>query len=471
MRKAVSRLLMGGMVFIVAGLILQSSFVYAQQKVEPSNEAKWYFSPGIGWQDWQGDEECDDAFLLDARLGYDYNEWWSFEGFFYTAPYIKEKMRNRWYPKNDPNGSYREVSMVDGTPGEKFGDTFMAAVGSDALFHFTRWERLDPYLTLGLAASWYGDEINGHNFDVAIRGGGGVMWHFNDEWAVRGDFRAFLVGNDTEANSMIDAGVVWTWGARVPAKIVATGGPLDSDRDGLTDVEEEKWKTNPYDPDTDKDGLKDGEEVYTYKTDPLNPDTDADRLKDGDEVHKHTTDPLDADTDDGGVVDGHEVLEDNTDPRAGHGNDDLVLFELYIQFEYDKAIIKTEYYKQLDVIGKVLARHSKATAKVEGHCDQFKTTGHISLAPHNKKLSKDRAKAVVEYLISNCQIASGRLSSNGYGFERPKDPKKVDLVNGNPENRRVEIYIKGVDKTKAQLESEGYVIPEVDPTPPVPEKK
>jgi outer membrane protein OmpA-like peptidoglycan-associated protein len=469
MRNVLSRLLMFGAAFVVAGLILQSNHAYAQQKIEPTNEAKWYFSPGIGWQDWQGDEEADDAVLLSARLGYDYNEWWGFEGSFYTAPYIKEKMRWRRFP-NDV-GDYQWVSMVDGTPGEKFGSTYMAGLALDGLFHFTRWERLDPYLALGVAAVWYGHEINGKSFDPAIRGGGGVMWHFNDEWAVRADFRAFLAGNDVQANSMIDAGVVWTWGARVPAQIVATGGPLDSDRDGLTDVDEGKWKTNPYDPDTDKDGLKDGEEVYTYKTDPLNPDSDADLLKDGDEVHKYTTDPMDADTDDGGVVDGHEVLEDGTDPRAGHGSDDLVLYELYIQFEYDKAIIKTDYYKQLDVIGKVLGRHPKATAKVEGHCDQFKTKGHISDAVHNKKLSKERAKSVVEYLVSKCQIESGRLSSNGYGFERPKDPKKVDLVNGNPENRRVEIYIKGVDKTKAQLESEGYVIPAVDPTPPVPQNK
>ena len=464
MRNIWSRLLMFGIAVLVANVVT------AQQVVEPSNEAKWYFCPGIGWQDWQGDEEAEDAVILSARLGYDYNEWWGIEGLFYTAPYIKEKMRDRWYPQDDPNGSMRSVSMVDGQPGERFGDTYMAAIAFDGLFHFTRWERLDPYLTLGVAAIWYGHEINGKNFDPTVRGGGGVMWHFNDEWAVRADFRAFVAGNDTEANSQIDAGVVWTWGARVPANIVATGGPLDSDRDGLTDVDEGKWKTNPYDPDTDRDGLKDGEEVFTYKTDPLNPDSDGDLLKDGDEVskEKYDTDPLVADTDGGGVIDGHEVLEDHTDPRAGHASDDLVLYELYIQFEYDKAIIKPDYYKQIDVIGKVLGRHPKATAKIEGHCDQFKTKGHISDAIHNKKLSQDRAKSVVEYLSAKCAISGDRLSSNGYGFERPKDPKKVDLVNGNPENRRVEIYLKGVDKTKAQLESEGYVIPAVDPTPPVP---
>jgi outer membrane protein OmpA-like peptidoglycan-associated protein len=359
--------------------------------------------------------------------------------------------------------------MQDGKPGERFGNTYMIGFAVDGLFHFTRWERLDPYLAVGAAAIYYGDKINGENFDPSIRGGGGVMWHFNDEWAVRADFRTFLAGNDVQANSMIDAGVVWNWGARVPPKLIATGGPLDSDRDGLTDADEAIYKTNPYDPDTDRDGLKDGEEVHKYTTDPLNPDTDADLLKDGEEVAKYTTDPLDADTDDGGVIDGHEVLEDGTDPTAGHGSDDLVLYELYIQFEYDKAIIKSEYYPQLNVIGKVLSRHPGSTARIEGHCDQFKSKKHTSQAEYNKKLSKDRAKAVVEYIAKNCQVKDGRMTAHGYGFERPKDPKKVDLVNGNPENRRVEIYLKGVGKTKAQLETEGYVIPAVDPVPPKPE--
>ncbi len=42
----------------------------------------------------------------------------------------------------------------------------------------------------------------------------------------------------------------------------------DSDNDGLTDIEEEQLGTNPFNPDTDGDGLKDGEEVKVYRTRP-----------------------------------------------------------------------------------------------------------------------------------------------------------------------------------------------------------
>jgi len=455
-------------VCVVAALVMQCQTAQAQ-KVEPSNEAKWYFAPGAGVMHVEGDEEVEPGFIISTRLGYDYNQRWTFEGLFYIAPYLKEKMRYRMYP-NDTTGTYQWLSMVDEKPGERFGSTYGAGLAVDALFHFTRWERLDPYLTIGGAMAWYGHEINGERFDPAIRIGGGVMWHFNDEWAVRADYRGYLAGlNNIEANSMLDAGVVWTWGARVPVDLKAVGGPLDSDRDGLPDEEEGKRGTDRLNPDTDSDGLKDGEEVYTYSTNPLNADTDNDLLKDGEEVKKYETEPLVADTDEGGVIDGHEVLEDNTDPRKSHGNDDVILFELHVQFEYDKAVILPAYNKQLDVIGKVLSRHPKATAKVEGHCDRFNTKNHISDPRHNKKLSEQRAQAIVDYLVKNFPIKKDRLAAKGFGFERPKDPKKVDLVNGNPENRRDEVYIKGVDKTKAQLETEGYSIPAVDVVPPTPD--
>ena len=67
------------------------------------------------------------------------------------------------------------------------------------------------------------------------------------------------------------------------------------------------------DPDSDGDGLSDGEELI-HGTDPLNPDTDGDMLLDGDEVFLYATDPLNPDTDGGGVADGQEVFVDGTNP-------------------------------------------------------------------------------------------------------------------------------------------------------------
>lgn len=63
---------------------------------------------------------------------------------------------------------------------------------------------------------------------------------------------------------------------------------LDSDQDGIPDLDEIKNGTSPYLYDTDGDGLGDGEEKYIYLSDPLNKDTDGDGLWDGAEVRLGT---------------------------------------------------------------------------------------------------------------------------------------------------------------------------------------
>lgn len=146
----------------------------------------------------------------------------------------------------------------------------------------------------------------------------------------------------------------------VVSALVAAGGFAavsairDSDGDGLTDLSElygwhtvagATYTTNPYSPDTDGDGLSDGDEagavvsgeslgaVYDGVADPCNPDTDGDGLGDGDEVQGwlsatgilYQTDPLGSDSDGDGLADGQEA-DASTNPRSsdtdGDGLDD-----------------------------------------------------------------------------------------------------------------------------------------------------
>ena len=108
----------------------------------------------------------------------------------------------------------------------------------------------------------------------------------------------------------------------------------DSDGDGLLDGEEiYDYFTKPLISDTDGDGILDGWEVkhgldpndqsdvghdpdedglsnlreYELGTIPDHPDSDADGLNDGDEVNLHLTNPLEGDSDSDGMPDGWEV--------------------------------------------------------------------------------------------------------------------------------------------------------------------
>jgi len=66
----------------------------------------------------------------------------------------------------------------------------------------------------------------------------------------------------------------------------------DPDHDGLTNLEEFQYGTDPNNPDTDGDGLSDGDEVHVYHTNPLLWDTDGDGISDGVEVRTGSN-PLD----------------------------------------------------------------------------------------------------------------------------------------------------------------------------------
>jgi len=70
---------------------------------------------------------------------------------------------------------------------------------------------------------------------------------------------------------------------------------VDTDRDDLADCTEFSLQTEAHNPDTDGDGLTDGEEVLTYKTDPRNLDSDRGGVSDGTEIAAGTNanDPSD----------------------------------------------------------------------------------------------------------------------------------------------------------------------------------
>lgn len=407
---------------------------------ERSSEARWSLSGSLGLLDFEGDASVEDGTTLNVRVGYDWTTWWSVEGGWFITPGLDENFvgHTEYNGDGDADNVHSEISYAEINGGKGgFGSSWASGVWADGLFHFLPFDRVDPYLLAGVGTTWYEEDVIGKTLDLELHTGGGVMYHINDEWAIRADFRSFIRQHNIEASSAIDAGVVWYWGARVPADLSASGDVLDSDRDGLPDDEEKGYGTDPYNPDTDNDGLMDGPEVREYATNPLEPDTDFDGLRDGEEVFTYHTTPTLRDTDGGGVADGHEVIEDKTNPLVG--SDDLMLIELYIQFDFDKSDIKAEYNKDLDVIVKMLTRYQNATVRIEGHADQT----YKSKSDYNIKLSQRRAKAVLDYIATH-GVEAKRMEAVGYGYTRPKE--KPDLKNGNPKNRRVEVYIRGVEK-------------------------
>ena len=90
----------------------------------------------------------------------------------------------------------------------------------------------------------------------------------------------------------------------------------DTDGDGLSDFEEvRRYSSNPHLVDTDADGIPDYDEVMKLRTNPSSPDSDGDGLPDFDEVYAYSTIPIEKDSDEDGLTDAEE-LEIGTDPMG-----------------------------------------------------------------------------------------------------------------------------------------------------------
>jgi len=103
-----------------------------------------------------------------------------------------------------------------------------------------------------------------------------------------------------------------------------------------------------------------------------------------------------------------------------------------IFFDFDKATLRKESAAELDRLVKMLRDVPTLTIEISGHTD------NVGSDEYNTKLSKDRAKAVVDYLIVQ-GIEESRLTYAGYGESQPIAGN--DTVGGRQENRRTEFKV------------------------------
>jgi len=105
-----------------------------------------------------------------------------------------------------------------------------------------------------------------------------------------------------------------------------------------------------------------------------------------------------------------------------------------IFFDTDQSILKDESLAELQKLTGFLQKNPALKIRIAGHTD------NVGTEEHNLALSRDRAKAVYEFLLQH-NIAPVRLSFEGYGFSQPVDVNTTEQ--GRANNRRTEFKVVG----------------------------
>ncbi len=110
----------------------------------------------------------------------------------------------------------------------------------------------------------------------------------------------------------------------------------------------------------------------------------------------------------------------------------VALYGIY--FDTDSAKVKTDSKPALDEIAKLLRSNQEMKLVVVGHTDN---QGEFD---YNIDLSKRRARAVVDVLVEDYEIARSRLTPWGVGFTAPRASNA--RPEGRAKNRRVELVAR-----------------------------
>jgi OmpA-OmpF porin, OOP family len=99
-------------------------------------------------------------------------------------------------------------------------------------------------------------------------------------------------------------------------------------------------------------------------------------------------------------------------------------------FDFDKWDLRPESFVELDRVVKLLQENPAIEIEMSAHTDSHGSD------EYNLKLSDNRARSVMEYILSK-DIAPGRITSHGYGETMPVAPNSNADGSDNPENRQL----------------------------------
>lgn len=267
--------------------------------------------------------------------------------------------------------------------------------GVNVLYYLMSEGRLQPYLLGGMANAE--DEADN---ETQLNLGAGARFFITDALSVNGELVGMHSTDDDLDDGMVNLGVAYSFGGQPPQKkeapkaAVVAAAPLDSDGDGVID------------PNDQCPGTPAGTPVDSVGC------------------------PLDSDKD--GVIDPNDKCPGTP---AGTAVDETGCrfqqesVELQIQFPTNSAAIADKYQSEVKNLADFLVKYPNVAITIEGHTDAQGSN------EFNKKLSQRRADSVKSELVTRYGISANRISTVGYGEEKPVATN--DTAAGREQNRRV----------------------------------
>ncbi len=104
-------------------------------------------------------------------------------------------------------------------------------------------------------------------------------------------------------------------------------------------------------------------------------------------------------------------------------------------FEYDSAVLRDDAIGTLRKLGTLIQRNPRSTFGIEGYTDSFGSPDY------NQELSRKRAEAVKDWLVTNMKLDPAKIQTKGFGSSHYIDPP-TGTREQQARNRRVEIVIR-----------------------------
>ncbi len=462
-------------IFLVFALVVFTTNSWSQDKNNP-----WQFSFGTSALNFNGTNVSGPNGKFSNEL---FDEYFNFEEHWNTQETILSTLSLSRYAGNGFSIGLRASINKFNKLSDNYGEypqnrlpNAKSMISADLMVikDFSEWSfyKFEPFVELGAGQSFVGKEK-----DYFINAGVGVHYPISDKVAIK--------FNTTYRKNFKNEGIVHYSPNLLPhfqhnLGISINFGGKDSDKDGIYDQHDDCPQVPGLPlfngcPDSDGDGIEDSKDACPDTpgllefngcadsdgdgvADPMDkcpavaglskfdgcPDSDGDGIEDAKDACPNEAGPRRfngcPDSDGDGVADPQDKCPNDAGPADNDGcpePTEEIMAELNavgagVPFELNKSDITPNVASILDLISPIIKKYANSNFLIEGHTD---TSGPKAF---NQVLSERRAESVKSYLVSS-GIAETRLSTVGYGEERPAQSNKTRK--GRIANRRVEFKV------------------------------